>query len=492
MILLLSFENNIVQNFLADDLYYYLSNSPKYSHLDVFVTYFEIYGGRCQDLLNNREKLNIREDGNGEVVVSDLMEMVADSSESFHAIVDLGNRNRTTHATESNDVSSRSHAVCQISLRSKSQGKLIGKLSLIDLAGSERGADTKSHNRQRRMEGAEINKSLLALKECIRALDSGGSHVPYRASKLTLVLKDSFTRMGARTVMICNVSPAASSADHTLNTLRYADRVKERVVGGQAAKNAALNAAAAVAGGGAVGPSGGVNGGAVGGNNNPNFNHNNGSNNNVVRKDSSPSTVAPSKNMNYNSNNNNNNNNHLPPRGPSSMAALGAKGAKEDGRFNHHSSPNNEYDEAYNNYGEDMEDISSFQDDYDREMDELNFAEKQFYEENMSNDDIPDSALVDELHRTVQDLFEEEEAVLNLHMNIIQENAELLTEEGRLLQQIQGDDYDIDAYARRLDEILTRKQELIGILQEKLKAFRQKMVQEEIASQKAAGRVRLF
>jgi kinesin family protein 2/24 len=77
--------------------------------------------------------------------------------------------------------------------------------------------------------GAEINKSLLALKECIRALDTGSSHVPYRASKLTLVLKDSFVNKKSKTVMIVNVSPAASSADHTLNTLRYADRIKEKV-----------------------------------------------------------------------------------------------------------------------------------------------------------------------------------------------------------------------------------------------------------------------
>lgn len=58
----------------------------------------------------------------------------------------------------------RSHAICQICVRDNSSGRLYGKLSLIDLAGSERGADTKSHNRQRRMEGADINKSLLALK----------------------------------------------------------------------------------------------------------------------------------------------------------------------------------------------------------------------------------------------------------------------------------------------------------------------------------------
>lgn len=103
------------------------------------------------------------------------------------------------------------------------------------IAGSERGTDTKSHNRQRRTESSEINTSLLALKECIRALDGKLGHVPYRASKLTLILKDCFTSSLARTTMIATVSPGASSADHTLNTLRYADRIKEKKVGGSAA-----------------------------------------------------------------------------------------------------------------------------------------------------------------------------------------------------------------------------------------------------------------
>lgn len=77
------------------------------------------------------------------------------------------------------------------------------------------------------MEGAEINKSLLALKECIRALDSGSSHVPFRASKLTMVLRDSFlNKQSAKIVMIACINPGSSSADHTLNTLRYADRLK--------------------------------------------------------------------------------------------------------------------------------------------------------------------------------------------------------------------------------------------------------------------------
>jgi kinesin family protein 2/24 len=77
-----------------------------------------------------------------------------------------------------------------------------------------------------RIDGAEINKSLLALKECIRALDQDKNHTPFRGSKLTLVLRDSFIG-NCKTVMIGNISPGSSASENTLNTLRYADRVKE-------------------------------------------------------------------------------------------------------------------------------------------------------------------------------------------------------------------------------------------------------------------------
>ena len=95
------------------------------------------------------------------------------------------------------------------------------------MAGSERGKDTSSADRITRMEGAEINKSLLALKECIRALGRRDAHVPFRGSTLTKVLRDSFIGDNSRVCMIAMISPGNSDVEHTLNTLRYADRVKE-------------------------------------------------------------------------------------------------------------------------------------------------------------------------------------------------------------------------------------------------------------------------
>lgn len=138
-----------------------------------------------------------------------------------------GLQSRTSGITGANADSSRSHAILQLQLKNaRDHQKEYGKMSFIDLAGSERGADTIDQNKQTRLDGAEINKSLLALKECIRALDLEKKHTPFRGSKLTQVLKDSFTG-DSKTTMIANVSPANSCCEHTLNTLRYADRVKE-------------------------------------------------------------------------------------------------------------------------------------------------------------------------------------------------------------------------------------------------------------------------
>lgn len=371
----------------------------------VTVTFFEIYGGRIQDLLNERKRLKLLEDGKGEVVISGLEEFEANDTSQFFSLVDAGNGKRTTHATEANDTSSRSHAICQILLRDKVTSRLRGKLSLVDLAGSERGTDTKSHNRQRRTESSEINTSLLALKECIRALDSGrGSarHVPCRASKLTLILKDCFTSKLARTTMIATVSPGASSADHTLNTLRYADRIKEKKV--RDLPSTDLSAAKA------------------------------------------PKKRSPGRNT----------------RADESFTSPPRSTVRRSRR-------------------------SMARVEQEDNLDDLDVLHASLKGDKQEGGSVNDTDDVAQLHRTVQTLFEEEEDLLNLHMSIIQENAELLTEEGQLLQSVQGDnivDYDIDQYASRLGNILDRKTHMIQNLQEKLSSFRSQLQREEELSKR--------
>ncbi|CAI6352872.1 unnamed protein product [Macrosiphum euphorbiae] len=212
----------------AKDVFRFL-NSPSYSPLNLVVTasFFEIYSGKVFDLLGDKAKLRVLEDGMQKVQVVGLTEKVVNTVDEVLKIINDGNSARTSGQTSANSNSSRSHAVFQIVLRISGLNQIHGKFSLIDLAGNERGADTSSANRQTRMEGAEINKSLLALKECIRALGKKGSHLPFRASKLTQVLKDSFVGENTMTCMIAMISPGLSSCEHSLNTLRYADRVKE-------------------------------------------------------------------------------------------------------------------------------------------------------------------------------------------------------------------------------------------------------------------------
>lgn len=177
-------------------------------------------------MLNNKKKLRVLEDHKNQVQVVDIREQPLNSVEDVLNLIQYGMNIRTSGTTSANQHSSRSHAVFQIILRNKAR-KEHGKISLIDLAGSERGKDTSSSDRITRMEGAEINKSLLALKECIRALGRRDAHVPFRGSTLTKVLRDSFIGDNSRVCMIAMISPGNSDVEHTLNTLRYADRVKE-------------------------------------------------------------------------------------------------------------------------------------------------------------------------------------------------------------------------------------------------------------------------
>merc|ERR1719494_1578679 len=209
---------------------FHLLDSNKHADKNLFVScsYFEIYGGKVFDLLSGKSKLKVMEDGKQQVVVVGLTETEVASVDDVLALISRGNSLRTSGKTSANSNSSRSHAVFQIILRTGTKRRpLYGKFSLIDLAGNERGAVSSSADRQTRLEGAEINKSLLALKECIRALGRKGAHLPFRASKLTQVLRDSFIGEKARTCMIAMIGPSMASCEHTLNTLRYADRVKE-------------------------------------------------------------------------------------------------------------------------------------------------------------------------------------------------------------------------------------------------------------------------
>lgn len=216
----------------ARDVFRLLNTKYKKHDLTVFASFFEIYSGKVFDLLNHKLKLRVLEDAKQQVQIVGLKEEEIRSVEDVFRLIQHGNSERTSGVTSANVHSSRSHAIFQIILKKRGTKKVHGKFSLIDLAGNERGADTSSSDRQTRMEGAEINKSLLALKECIRALGRRGGHLPFRVSKLTQVLRDSFIGENSRTCMIAMVSPGLSCCEHSLNTLRYADRVKELGPGG--------------------------------------------------------------------------------------------------------------------------------------------------------------------------------------------------------------------------------------------------------------------
>ncbi|XP_023760274.1 kinesin-like protein KIN-13B isoform X2 [Lactuca sativa] len=226
----------------SQDIFRLMHHTYRNQGFQLFVSFFEIYGGKVFDLLNDRKKLCMREDGKQQVCIVGLQEYMVSHVETVKELIERGNATRSTGTTGANEESSRSHAILQLAVKRSIDGneskppRLVGKLSFIDLAGSERGADTTDNDKQTRMEGAEINKSLLALKECIRALDNDHGHIPFRGSKLTEVLRDSFVG-NSRTVMISCISPNSGSCEHTLNTLRYADRVKSLSKGNSSRKD---------------------------------------------------------------------------------------------------------------------------------------------------------------------------------------------------------------------------------------------------------------
>ncbi|XP_051567546.1 kinesin-like protein KIF1A isoform X21 [Myxocyprinus asiaticus] len=219
-------------------------NSMSYS---VEVSYMEIYCERVRDLLNpkNKGNLRVREHPLLGPYVEDLSKLAVTSYNDIQDLMDSGNKARTVAATNMNETSSRSHAVFNIIFTQKrhdaetdNTSEKVSKISLVDLAGSER-ADSTGAKGTRLKEGANINKSLTTLGKVISALaevDSGSnknkkkkkveSFIPYRDSVLTWLLRENLGG-NSRTAMVAALSPADINYDETLSTLRYADRAKQ-------------------------------------------------------------------------------------------------------------------------------------------------------------------------------------------------------------------------------------------------------------------------
>ncbi|KAK4426491.1 Kinesin-like protein KIN-8B [Sesamum alatum] len=202
---------------------------------EVTCSYLEVYNEVIYDLLEKSSgHLELREDPDQGIVVAGLRSIKVNSADKILELLNLGNSRRKTESTEVNETSSRSHAVLEISVTRKQQKEypnqvIRGKLALVDLAGSERASETNSGGQKLR-DGANINRSLLALANCINALGKqrkkGLAYVPYRNSKLTRILKDGLSG-NSQTIMIATISPADNQYHHTVNTLKYADRAKE-------------------------------------------------------------------------------------------------------------------------------------------------------------------------------------------------------------------------------------------------------------------------
>ncbi|CAF1006713.1 unnamed protein product [Rotaria sordida] len=211
----------------ANDIFLNLNKPSNKGQYDVYCTFFEIYCTKVFDLFNDKKRLRVLEDHKNLVQVVGRKEEQVQTVNEVMSLIRRGMSVRTSGTTSANEHSSRSHAIFQISLKKKNINKEYGKISLIDLAGSERGRDTQTNDKTTLMEGAQINKSLLTLKECIRSLGRNAEHIPFRGSTLTKVLRDSFIGEKSKVCMIAMISPGSSDVEHTLNTLRYADRVKE-------------------------------------------------------------------------------------------------------------------------------------------------------------------------------------------------------------------------------------------------------------------------
>ena len=460
-----------IENLAIDDLYQ--ESTKMGDKFDFYISFFEIYGGRLFDLLNNKNKLQVLDDKKGKVQIYGLITQQVDSKEQMHKIIEAANAIRITHNTVTNETSSRSHAICNIVIKKKGSDEEYGKLSLVDLAGSERAQETQSNNRQRRAEGAEINKSLLALKECIRALDekktNPDTHVPFRASKLTHVLRDSFVSKSdkSKIIMISCISPTYTSANHTLNTLRYSDRLKEQTkqhFGGN--YNNVNNAR-------------GINQMGNNGNINPNNNIN---------------LIPSPKNMNKNDvkniNNNKGNNKILKSERSRSKGKKPAIKKEEQKNKQNKSSMKNEKVEKNENKKKDISTKNETKEEYNIiDIDQGEEEDWDYLKRTMAKRDgkIMNDDFI-KYNKLTEKLVEDEDDIINYHMNIIKEDARLLSQEGDLITNIKGvgkeGDFKMDEYIAGLDKIIEQKLKIYNNIKGKVDKYKLHIKEEDELRQK--------
>ena len=219
---------------LAQDLF-----SPDTEHLNIHVSYIQLLGNKATDLLADNAEVDIMEDKFGKVNITGAVEKRVEEESGFLTLISESQKWRNTSITLKNDTSSRSHMICRIRFENTAMKAADdGFLFLIDLAGSENAADSEFHDKERIKETKEINKSLMCLKDCIRNRARAAAdpdtfvHIPFRQSKLTLLLKEAFELESyklSKTVVIANVAPTVLDVSMSLNTLRYAAPIKQGI-----------------------------------------------------------------------------------------------------------------------------------------------------------------------------------------------------------------------------------------------------------------------
>lgn len=211
-----------------EQIWFSINRSENMNFL-VAVSYLEIYMEELRDLLkpNGNKPLELREHEQFGVHVPNLHSVLCKNVDEMLNIMAQGNKNRTIGKTNMNEHSSRSHAIFMIKIEMcdlDTNKVKVGKLNLIDLAGSERQSKTGATG-ERLKEASKINRALSSLGNVISALAENSPHIPYRDSKLTRLLQDSLGG-NSKTIMIANIGPSSYNYNESLTTLRYAHRAK--------------------------------------------------------------------------------------------------------------------------------------------------------------------------------------------------------------------------------------------------------------------------